>query len=116
MALYFGSINNLLAAAISRKYSKHVPRPKEVNFISAGSPCQGFSNDIQKRLNVTSLRNSSLVASVAAFIDFYWPKYTLLENVINMASQSASSRDGNVFFSASLLPGQAGIPIAAMQP
>jgi DNA (cytosine-5)-methyltransferase 1 len=96
-ALYFGSVNDLLAAAINGHYSKHVPRPGEVDFISAGSPCQGFSNANQKRLNVTSLRNSSLVASVAAFIDFYRPKYALLENVINMASRSTKSRDENVF-------------------
>ncbi len=90
MALYFGSANVLLAAAINGKYSKHVPRSGEVDFISAASPCQGFSNANQKRLNVTSLRNSSLVASVAVFIDFYQPKYALLENVINIASRSRS--------------------------
>jgi site-specific DNA-cytosine methylase len=44
MALYFGYVNDLLAAAISGKYSKHVTRPTEVDFISARSLCQDFSN------------------------------------------------------------------------
>ncbi|KAI9777299.1 MAG: DNA methyltransferase Dim-2, partial [Peltula sp. TS41687] len=41
---------------------------------SAGSSCQGFSNANQQKSNDKSLRNSSLVASVAAFVDFYRPK------------------------------------------
>jgi DNA (cytosine-5)-methyltransferase 1 len=54
-ALYFGSVNNLPAAAMNGKYSKHVPRPGEEAFFWAGSPCQGFSNANKVRVNVTSL-------------------------------------------------------------
>ncbi len=96
-ALYYGSVNDLLAQAIKGRYSKYVPPPGEVDFISAGSPCQGFSNVNQQRTNEKSLRNSSLVASVAAFVDFYRPKYALLENVVAMAAKSKKGQDRNVF-------------------
>jgi DNA (cytosine-5)-methyltransferase 1 len=48
---YFGSVNGLLVATISGQYSGLVPRPGEVDLISAGSHCQGSSNANQKRLN-----------------------------------------------------------------
>ncbi|KAI9885267.1 MAG: hypothetical protein M1823_002936 [Watsoniomyces obsoletus] len=96
-ALYYGSVNDLLAQAIKGRYSEYVPPPGEVDFISAGSPCQGFSNVNQQRSNEKSLRNSSLVASVAAFVDFYRPKYALLENVVAMASKGKKNQDHNVF-------------------
>lgn len=96
-ALYFGSVNDLLAQAMKGRYTKYVPEPGEVDFISAGSPCQGFSNANQKKSNEKSLRNSSLVASVAAFVDFYRPKYALLENVVAMAAKGKEKQDQNVF-------------------
>ena len=96
-ALYFGSVNDLLAQALKGRYTKYIPEPGEVDFISAGSPCQGFSNANQKRTSEKSLRNSSLVASVAAFVDFYRPKYALLENVVSMASKGKKNQDQNVF-------------------
>ncbi|KAI9780309.1 MAG: DNA methyltransferase Dim-2 [Peltula sp. TS41687] len=58
-SLYFGSVNDLLAQAMKGRYNKYVPAPGEVDFISAGSPCQGFSNANQQKLNEKSLRNSS---------------------------------------------------------
>ncbi|KAI9779979.1 MAG: DNA methyltransferase Dim-2 [Peltula sp. TS41687] len=96
-SLYFGSVNDLLAQAMRGRYNKYVPAPGEVDFISAGSPCQGFSNANQQKSNDKSLRNSSLVASVAAFVDFYRPKYALLENVVAMAAQGKGKEKKNVF-------------------
>jgi len=58
----------------------------EVDFISAGSPCQGFSNANQLRNNDRSLRNCSLVASVATAVDVFRPRYALLENVGGLAT------------------------------
>ncbi|KAH0538515.1 hypothetical protein FGG08_004902 [Glutinoglossum americanum] len=92
--LYFGSVNDILRNGLKGNFSSHVPEPGEVDFISAGSPCQGFSNANNRKEEEKGLRNSSLVASVTAFIDFYRPKYALLENVTGMAS---GNRDQNVF-------------------
>ncbi|KAI9818018.1 MAG: DNA methyltransferase Dim-2 [Phylliscum demangeonii] len=95
--LYYGSVNDLLAQALVGLYSKYVPSPGEVDFISAGSPCQGFSTANQQRSNEKSLKNSSLVASVAAYVDFYRPKYALMENVVSMASKGKKNQAQNVF-------------------
>ncbi|KAI9787643.1 MAG: DNA methyltransferase Dim-2 [Geoglossum umbratile] len=92
--LYFGSVNDIIRNGLKGNFSPHVPMPGEVDFISAGSPCQGFSNANNRREEEKGLRNSSLVASVATFVDFYRPKYALLENVAGMAS---GNRDRNVF-------------------
>ena len=54
--------------------------------IAAGSPCQGFSIANPNRGSDGSLVNVSMVASVLSFVDFYRPKYALLENVKGMAS------------------------------
>ncbi|KAI9751103.1 MAG: Vacuolar protein sorting-associated protein 17 [Chaenotheca gracillima] len=95
--LYYGSVNDFLNSAITGRYSKSIPEPGQVDFISAGSPCQGFSMANSQPNNDTSLRNCSLVASVAAFIDFYRPKYALLENVLGMAARGKVRMNENVF-------------------
>lgn len=74
-ALHYGSVNDFLAHVIRRRNSEYIPAPGEVSFISAGSLCQGFSNINGRKQSEQSLRNCSLVASVAAYIDFYRPKY-----------------------------------------
>jgi len=86
--LYLGSVNNVLHDAINRHRkapAANVPLPGEIDFISAGSPCQGFSVANNNKDSDGSLRNCSLVASVAAFIDVYRPKYAILENVPDLA-------------------------------
>lgn len=95
--MFFGSVNDLLYQAMqgNPNNSDLIPAPGEVDFISAGSPCQGFSILNWSRNNASGLRNQSLVASVAAYVDFYRPKYGLLENVMNMA-QSGFRRDEDV--------------------
>jgi DNA (cytosine-5)-methyltransferase 1 len=92
--MFFGSVNDLLAQAMAGnpKGSNLIPAPGDVDFISAGSPCQGFSSLNPNKDNAKGLANQSLVASVAAYIDFFRPKYGLLENVLNMA-QKGSRRD-----------------------
>lgn len=94
--LYFGSVNDLLAEAFAgNPQLLKIPLPGDVDVIMAGSPCQGFSRMNAYKTNDQSLRNQSLVASVAAYIDFYRPKYGLLENVLNMA-QKGLGRDEDV--------------------
>lgn len=86
--LYLGSINNFLFDAITGRYRK-VPRPGDVEFILAGSPCQGFSNaNPQGHEAEKSLRNSALVCTTISAIDFYRPKYAILENVPSMAADA----------------------------
>lgn len=97
--LYLGSVNNYLRDGLLGKFSSLIPPPGQVDFISAGSPCQGFSNANLDRDSEKSLGNSSLVASVASFVDFYRPKFALLENVHGLA-QDRKRMDGlsyNVF-------------------
>lgn len=93
--LFYGSVNDYLSQAMSGDPA--VAQLDSVQVISAGSPCQGFSNANQWRENDRALLNVSMVASVVAFVDFYRPKYALLENVTGMAKCNASDRDNNVF-------------------
>lgn len=93
--LFYGSVNDYLSQAMSGDPS--VAQFDGVQVISAGSPCQGFSNANQWRENDRALMNISMVASVVAFVDFYRPKYALLENVTGMAKCNASDRENNVF-------------------
>jgi DNA (cytosine-5)-methyltransferase 1 len=87
--LYYGSVDDMLEQTLlgNPSGSKVIPLPGEIDFISAGSPCQGFSLLNSKRGNEKGLKNQSLVASVAAYVDVYRPKYALLENVISMAQK-----------------------------
>jgi DNA (cytosine-5)-methyltransferase 1 len=87
--LFCGSVDGQLYQALcgNPKRSGLIPLPGDVDFISAGSPCQGFSTLNTMRNNEKGLKNQSLVASVAAYIDFYRPKYGLIENVMTMAQR-----------------------------
>ena len=84
--LYFGSINNFLFDVITGRDRK-LPRPGDIEFILAGSPCQGFSNaNPQGHEALKSRSNSALVCTTISAIDFYRPKYAILENVPEMAT------------------------------
>ena len=85
-ALYHGSVDEYLAQAMKGKTNRLIAQPGEVDFISAGSPCQGFSNANKNKSSEKSLRNCSKIASVVSYIDFYRPKYALLENVSGVSS------------------------------
>ncbi|CAG8518555.1 8799_t:CDS:10 [Diversispora eburnea] len=69
------SVNKVLSDAI-------------LDIILAGSPCQGFSYMNKHRGSDKSQSNNSLVASVASFVDFYRPRYFLLENVARITRTS----------------------------
>ncbi|TLD29159.1 hypothetical protein PspLS_03380 [Pyricularia sp. CBS 133598] len=81
---FLGSVDLLLEKALKRDGS--VPSRGEVEFISGGSPCQGFSLLTVNKGDDRQVKNRSLVASFASFVDFYRPKYGLLENVTNMVN------------------------------
>ncbi|KAI5855238.1 hypothetical protein BZA05DRAFT_416835 [Tricharina praecox] len=86
--LYLGSINNYLEDAICGRYSEKtgIPGKDEVDFISAGSPCQGFSLANNCRTSFGAQRKQSLVCSLATAIDVYRPTYAILENVHGIAT------------------------------
>lgn len=83
--LFRGSVNHYLSQALEGKGADLVAQFGDVEVICAGSPCQGFSLANPKKGNEGGLLNESMVASVLAFIDFYRPKYALMENVKGMA-------------------------------
>lgn len=95
--IYLGSVNDYLIKALQGKLNDLIPLPGTVHLILAGSPCQGFSNANNQSGNEKGLRNRSMVASVAAFIDYYRPRYAILENVPTMAKCASKDQDKNVF-------------------
>ncbi|KAB5542364.1 hypothetical protein GE09DRAFT_239913 [Coniochaeta sp. 2T2.1] len=91
---FLGSVDDLLRLAIEG--DNRVPKRGDVDFISGGSPCQGFSLITADKTHDRQKKNRSLVASFASFIDFYRPKYGILENVLSIV-QSGRGRDEDAF-------------------
>lgn len=90
------SIDILQKLALKGYFSKNVPAPGEVDFISGGSPCPGFSSLTNDKTTIAQRKNQSLVAAFASSIDLYRPKYGLLENVTGIVQKKAN-RDQDVF-------------------
>lgn len=83
--LFHGSIDDYIYLALTgNRTTARIAKVGEVDFISARSPCQGFSQVNSNKSSTKSLENSSKVASVAASIDFYRPLFAILENVPNI--------------------------------
>ena len=97
--LFYGSVNDYLSQAMKGKCGNTnlIARRGEVELIAAGSPCQGFSMINNHRSKDSSLINISMIASVISFIDFYRPKYALLENVLGMTRCGVENKKQNVF-------------------
>lgn len=95
--LFNGSVNDYLIEACQGTDNPLVATPGNVEVISAGSPCQGFSQANPQKGNDKSQKEKSMVSSVVAYVDLYRPKYALLENVITMANCSAKGQDENNF-------------------
>ncbi|KAH8903221.1 hypothetical protein BR93DRAFT_918455 [Coniochaeta sp. PMI_546] len=93
---FLGSVDDLLRRAIKGDQSAGVPRRGDVDFISGGSPCQGFSQITANKTHDRQKKNRSLVASFASFVDFYRPKYGILENVPTIV-QSGRHREEDAF-------------------
>lgn len=94
--LFLGSVNDYHARALAGDDSSVIASVGEVQFIAAGSPCQGFSRVQQNKLSEQSLRNASMVASVATSVDIYHPERGLLENVHGMV-MGLGAEEQNVF-------------------
>ncbi|PHH85182.1 hypothetical protein CDD83_783 [Cordyceps sp. RAO-2017] len=96
VAAFLGSIDDLQRLAIQGKFARNVPAIGEVDFISGGSPCPGFSRLTNDKTTAQQRKNQSLVAAFGSFIDLYRPKYGLLENVPGIVHTRAN-RDQDVF-------------------
>lgn len=92
---FLGSVADLLRRALLGDGEK-IPRPGDVHFISAGSPCPGFSMLTPDRTTDDQRKNQSLIASFASFIDLYRPYYGILENVPQVVN-TKNFRDACVF-------------------
>ncbi|KAL7911001.1 S-adenosyl-L-methionine-dependent methyltransferase [Trichoderma velutinum] len=93
---FLGSIDDLQLSAIQGEFADNVPRIGDVDFVSGGSPCPGFSRLTNDKTTAAQRKNQSLVAAFASFVDLYRPKYGLLENVLGMIDKK-ESRDQDVF-------------------
>ena len=98
-ALYLGSVNDYLQTCLEGKHDPQFePAPfGDVDFISAGSPCKGFSRSNPNPTSNKALGYASLVASVLSFINAYCPYYLVLENVIDMYKSGGKDSKENVF-------------------
>lgn len=96
MKPFLGSIDDLLHHALEGKFSASVPRPGKVDAIFGGSPCPGFSLITTDKTTLTQIKNRSLVASFASCIDFWRPRWGILENVKTIV-QSSKNRTEDFF-------------------
>lgn len=96
VAPFLGSIDDLQRLAIEGRFGAKVPRIGDVDFISGGSPCPGFSLLTNDKTTSSQRKNQSLVAAFASFVDLYRPKYGILENVVGII-QKHRNRDQDVF-------------------
>ncbi|KAL7958654.1 S-adenosyl-L-methionine-dependent methyltransferase [Trichoderma compactum] len=62
-------------AAIQGQFADNVPLIGDVDFVSGGSPCPGFSRLTNDKTTAAQRKNQSLVAAFASFVDLYGPKY-----------------------------------------
>ncbi|KAK3052630.1 hypothetical protein LTR09_006111 [Extremus antarcticus] len=94
---FFGSVNDYLAQAMAGSTKTVIAPVGDVGFLSGGSPCPGFSLLQSDRLSQASRKNASLVASFVSFVDFYSPRYGVLENVVPMTHGMGPGKNENVF-------------------
>lgn len=82
--------NHLLKLAMSgnktNSKNQKIPQRGEVDFICGGPPCQGFSGMNRFNSGQYSLFKNSLIVSFLSYIDYYRPKYFIMENVRNFVS------------------------------
>ena len=92
-----GSVNDYLSQAMKGKQQKLVAQFGEPDVIVAGNSCQGFSLINHNKTSEQSQIYISMVASVVSFVDYYRPKYAILENVPGMAKCGPKDKDSNTF-------------------
>ncbi|KAH9750483.1 DNA (cytosine-5)-methyltransferase [Citrus sinensis] len=75
-----------LAAELDEETIKSLPRPGQVDFISGGPPCQGFSGMNRFNQGSWSKVQCEMILASLSFADYFRPRFFLLENVRNFTS------------------------------
>ncbi|KAG8641192.1 hypothetical protein MANES_13G119400v8 [Manihot esculenta] len=75
-----------LAASLDEKIINDLPLPGQVDFINGGPPCQGFSGMNRFSQSTWSKVQCEMILAFLSFVDYFRPKYFLLENVRNFVS------------------------------
>ncbi|KAK9287513.1 hypothetical protein L1049_015934 [Liquidambar formosana] len=75
-----------LAAKLDEKIINNLPRPGQVDFINGGPPCQGFSGMNRFNQSSWSKVQCEMILAFLSFVDYFRPKFFLLENVRNFVS------------------------------
>ncbi|KAH9750452.1 DNA (cytosine-5)-methyltransferase [Citrus sinensis] len=75
-----------LAAELDEVTIKNLPRPGQVDFISGGPPCQGFSGMNRFNQGSWSKVQCEMILASLSFADYFRPRFFLLENVRNFTS------------------------------
>ncbi|RUP44606.1 hypothetical protein BC936DRAFT_149230 [Jimgerdemannia flammicorona] len=84
------SINVLMKEALTGRPRAGWPKRGDIHIVEAGNPCQGYSLLTGANKNTpNSLRKSSLIASLATVLEYYRPRYLLMENVTNLITMEA---------------------------
>ncbi|KAH9684643.1 hypothetical protein KPL70_013633 [Citrus sinensis] len=65
---------------------KNLPQPRQVDFISGGPPCQGFSGMNRFNQGSWSKVQCEMILASLSFADYFRPRFFLLENVRNFTS------------------------------
>lgn len=68
-----------------------IPRKGDINFICGGPPCQGFSGMNRFNSGQYSSFKNSLIVTFLAYVDFYRPKFFVIENVRTFVSFKKSA-------------------------
>ncbi|KAK6939353.1 DNA (cytosine-5)-methyltransferase 1, replication foci domain [Dillenia turbinata] len=75
-----------LAASLGEKDIENLPMPGQVEFINGGPPCQGFSGMNRFNQGTWSKVQCDMILAFLSFVDFFRPRFFLLENVRNFVS------------------------------
>ncbi|XP_050436702.1 DNA (cytosine-5)-methyltransferase PliMCI-like [Adelges cooleyi] len=79
-------LKQAMAGNLTNEKNQRIPQRGEVDFICGGPPCQGFSGMNRFNSGQYSLFKNSLIVSFLSYIDFYRPKFFVMENVRNFVS------------------------------
>ncbi|KAK1370563.1 DNA (cytosine-5)-methyltransferase [Heracleum sosnowskyi] len=75
-----------MAAKLDETELKKLPRPGKVDFINGGPPCQGFSGMNRFNQSTWSKVQCEMILAFLSFVEYYRPRFFLLENVRNFVS------------------------------
>ncbi|XP_039145037.1 DNA (cytosine-5)-methyltransferase 1B-like isoform X1 [Dioscorea cayenensis subsp. rotundata] len=75
-----------LAAELSKEKLNNLPLPGQVDFIYGGPPCQGFSSMNRFNQGAWSKVQCEMILSFLSFVEYFRPRFFLLENVRTFVS------------------------------